>query len=375
MIPALIAGGASLLGDLFGGIFGKKNNNATNRTNLKIAQMNNDFNAAEAQKARDFQLDMWNKTNDYNDPSAQRERLAAAGLNPALMLNGGSAGQASSSVSAPAASSAGNPTMQPYDWASVGGSISNSILSGFHYFNERENTNANISNLQGQRALAEAQALKALSEVDWSKMTDEARDYLKQTGKMRAQVGMAREQQELNNMEYQGLLLKAQSVHTFLSAEAQAITNKYLDDSQRSDLAMKSASAYAAYASGQASYQSVKKMIAEELESYARINGLRISTKIAEATSDKYIEALNSEYGLQSSYNSARNKYVGAEAANDYLQKSWNVKNSERDYHLKPWNTGSQVIGNGIGVVTQLRGRKPPVHYHNTYNKTYYPKH
>lgn len=343
---------------IVGGILGNNSTKNTNKTNMDIASMNNEFNASEAQKARDFQLEMWNKTNDYNDPSAQRERLAAAGLNPALMMNGGSAGQASSSVASPAASSSGNPTIQPYDWSGPAGALSNTILGQIHLSNERENTNANVSNLQGQRALAQAQALKALSEVDWSKMTDETRDYLKQTGKIRAQVGFAREQQELNNMEYQGLLLKAQSVHTFLSADAQTIMNKYLDESQRSDLSMKAAAAFSALASGRASMQSIKKMIADEVETYARVNGQRISNKIASATADDYIKALSTGYELDASYNSARRKYSKDDAANDSWQKYWDAMNAKRGYYSAPWLVGSQVISNTIGAVSNLRRSK-----------------
>ena len=71
--------------------------NKTNKTNMAINQMNNEFNAAEAEKARRFQLDLWNKSNEYNSASAQRQRLEEAGLNPYLMMNGGSAGVAQSS--------------------------------------------------------------------------------------------------------------------------------------------------------------------------------------------------------------------------------------------------------------------------------------
>ena len=71
--------------------------NKTNKANMAINRMNNEFNAAEAEKARQFQLDMWNKTNEYNSASAQRSRIEEAGLNPYLMMNGGSAGTAQSS--------------------------------------------------------------------------------------------------------------------------------------------------------------------------------------------------------------------------------------------------------------------------------------
>ena len=60
-----------------------------------------------------FQTDMWNKNNEYNSASAQRERLEAAGLNPYLMMNGGSAGTAQAmSGSAGAAPSGAAPSAQ-----------------------------------------------------------------------------------------------------------------------------------------------------------------------------------------------------------------------------------------------------------------------
>ena len=52
------------VGSVVSGAIGAKTVSDTNKTNLKINQMNNDFNAREAQKARDFQLDMWNRENE-----------------------------------------------------------------------------------------------------------------------------------------------------------------------------------------------------------------------------------------------------------------------------------------------------------------------
>ena len=42
--------------------------------------------------------------------------------------------------------------------------------------------------------------MQALSNVDWSKMTKETREYLKATGLARAQLGYSKEMQELDNM-------------------------------------------------------------------------------------------------------------------------------------------------------------------------------
>lgn len=139
IVGSSIGAGSSLIG----GIAGTGMQNAANK---EIAQMNNAFNEKMFDKQvaynkemyqqqlgdqwkfyndskqnawdlvanqQQFQTDMWNKNNEYNSASAQRERLEAAGLNPYLMMNGGSAGTAQTmSGSAGAAPSGAAPSGQ-----------------------------------------------------------------------------------------------------------------------------------------------------------------------------------------------------------------------------------------------------------------------
>lgn len=126
-----------------GGISGASSIASTmlsNSANKKIAQMNNQFNERMLQKQMDYNLDMYNRqlgdtwqfyndsksnqwdmfnaSNEYNSASSQRERLEAAGLNPYMMMNGGSAGSASSvsgtSATSPSAQGINPPTATPY---------------------------------------------------------------------------------------------------------------------------------------------------------------------------------------------------------------------------------------------------------------------
>lgn len=53
------------------------------------AKQQENFNAREAQKQRDWQEYMWNQSNAYNDPSAQMIRLQNAGLNANLVYGDG----------------------------------------------------------------------------------------------------------------------------------------------------------------------------------------------------------------------------------------------------------------------------------------------
>lgn len=146
VVGSAIGAGASLIG-------GAGSTAAQNAANKEIAQMNNAFNEKMFDKQvaynkemyqqqlgdqwkfyndskqnawdlvanqQQFQTDTWNnqfdKISEYNSPSAQRERLEAAGLNPYMMMSGGSSGVVQSSPglsgSAGAAPSGAAPSAQ-----------------------------------------------------------------------------------------------------------------------------------------------------------------------------------------------------------------------------------------------------------------------
>lgn len=118
-LPSIISGGSSVLGSLIGGIFSSKNTKATNATNLQIAretnQMSLDAMREQNQFNRDMALEMFDKENAYNDPSAQAERLLNAGFSPAVALGNGAMAQSTGDISTPQASGLPNfvtPTMQ-----------------------------------------------------------------------------------------------------------------------------------------------------------------------------------------------------------------------------------------------------------------------
>lgn len=91
-----------------------------NKTNRDINQLNNQFNAEEAQKARDYNTMMWNENNRYNDPSAQVERLRKAGINPAFALGQVASGMVSSQPNSGSPASAnGNAQMSALQFGSA----------------------------------------------------------------------------------------------------------------------------------------------------------------------------------------------------------------------------------------------------------------
>lgn len=285
-----------LLGSIAGGLLGigssviqnsqnRQNVQETNQMNYKINQMNNQFNERMAIQQRNWQENMWNKENAYNTASAQRRRLEEAGLNPYLMMNGSSAGVAQSAGTGATASSSGSAAMQPFqaDYSGIGSSIGNI----FQY----ELIQSEKSQLQGAKQLADAKAMETLSNIDWGKLTDETRDYLKRTGLVRAQLGYAKEQQEVDNMAMTGLVMRAQHSGMLLDNEAKTIMNKYLDQQQQLDLNVKAADYYQKMASGHLSYAAAKKAIAEEALASARARGQNIANKVANRIAESQIAA------------------------------------------------------------------------------------
>lgn len=346
-------------GSLAGGLLGagssavqnsqnRQNVRETNQMNYKINQMNNQFNERMAIQQRNWQENMWNKENAYNTASAQRQRLEEAGLNPYLMMNGGSAGVAQSAGTGASASSSGSAVMQPFqaDYSDIGASIGNI----FQY----ELMQSEKSQLQGARQLADAKAMETLSNIDWGKLTDETRNYLKSTGLARAQLGYAKEQQEVDNMAMTGLIMRAQHSGMLLDNESKGILNKYLDQQQQLDLNVKAADYYQRMSSGYLSYAEAKKAIAEEALAAARARGQNISNTVASRIAESQIAANiaanqssaayhNEEFKLGLSQDNARSRNI------ETWYRSRNEKKKYKYFDSDKWVDYGTSIGNTIG--------------------------
>lgn len=349
----------SFLGSIAGGLLGigssviqnsqnRQNVRETNQMNYKINQMNNQFNERMAIQQRNWQENMWNKENAYNTASAQRQRLEEAGLNPYLMMNGGSSGIAQSAGTGASASSAGSAVMQPFqaDYSGIGSSIGNI----FQY----ELMQSEKSQLQGAKQLADAKAMETLSNIDWGKLTDETRSYLKSTGLARARLGYVKEQQEVDNMAMTGLIMRAQRSGLLLDNESKGVINKYLDRQQQLDLNVKAADYYQRMAAGYLSYSEAKKALAEELLAAARTRGQNISNKVASRVAESQIAANiaanqssaayhNEELKLGLPQDNARSRNI------EEWYRSRNEKKRYQYFDSDKWVGYGTSIGNTVG--------------------------
>lgn len=358
-----------VVGDVASAIGNAVSTNKTNKNNMAINQMNNEFNAAEAEKARQFQLEMWNRTNEYNSASAQRSRLEEAGLNPYLMMNGGSAGTAQSAGSTSPASAASPLSMQRQDFSG----LSNTLSTALQIANQTKETNANVQTLQSQKSLYDAQANNILSNVDWWKLGPEYKKWSQMTGLARAGLQFQTDKQNLRNMSWSGNLIQAQRVGVLLDNKSKTVVNKYLDEGQRLQLDLMASQYYDSMASGHLKYQQAKSEITKRIVMSAEARGMRIANNVAEQTAEGYIKALNAEYAasydINSPFTEGKDSYVPASVLKsrmDALQSKW-------QFDKRYWSEGLNAlgtVGNAVGNVGNLR--KPGAR--NTYvygNKTY----
>lgn len=162
MWGAIASAGSSLLGSLFSSYSQKKAIAAQREENA----LNRQFNMEEAQKSRDFQREMFNAENEYNDPKRVVSRLMAAGINPALAFGDFANSASAAGGSAPASSSGGISPVMP-DWSG--------IQSAGRSFLDAELLKAQTRNIN-------AQAAKTESETPWVDQLNSIEAQLKQSG-------------------------------------------------------------------------------------------------------------------------------------------------------------------------------------------------
>lgn len=350
--PLVGAGIATGIGSLVGNIFGTRSSNSQN---MKINKMNNEFNAREAEKARQYQTEMWNKTNEWNSPKNIRKRLEEAGYNPYLGMDSSNVGTAQSAGSSSPASAASPIQNNPMQFDG----IQNALSTAIQMDNATKVSNAEVSNLQGQKSLSDAKAADTLSNIDWYKLTPEYRNWLQITGMSRAQLSFNTDRQNLENMQWINKIQRAQRTDILLSNEAKGIINKYLDSSQSLQLKMMANQSFQAFSSGRLSLQQCKTEVTRQLMNMAETEGKKISNKIASETADQLIGALQWQYSSDEMYSRG---YAG------YARQAGSAKGkgdiatgqlSEYNYGARYWNTGIESIGrvgNAIGLPLMLRG-------------------
>lgn len=152
LVGSAIINGA---GSLLGGLFGKSGSDKAAKAQLQATRETNAMNYRIAQENNAFNEKMWNAQNAYNTPAEQKKRFEQAGLNPNLMMDGGSAGNATTAVTADSSAVQTAPD------------IGSTIASGYQQFG------SNIA--QGAQGIAQMYYNNELQKANAARANAEAR--------------------------------------------------------------------------------------------------------------------------------------------------------------------------------------------------------
>ena len=287
LLGSIISAGAGLAGSAASGIASGKMNKRAVKYNKWALQEQQNFQSNQAQLGRDWSeemmskanqwnLDQWNRENEYNLPENQKARLLAAGINPALAMQGASSvGQAGSSPSSASAPSPASPSgasapslnLQRPDYGTGFAQLSSAVNSYFE--NKQRSTVTEGYGLDN--------ALKAAY------------------GDRAAQLSLGKTEAEIDNLRASTAKSYADSALVNLQAKEKEILNKYLDAGQQLSLFLKIGELATMKSQRELMSSQTRKAIAEEIESYARSRGLHISNHVAEQTAERLIVATNEE--------------------------------------------------------------------------------
>lgn len=347
VLGGIIAAGASLAGNAIGA----SSQNKTNETSKEIAEMNNRFNAEQAQLQRDWQEDMWNKNNEYNSPQAMISR----GLNPYIGSNVGAGVSKAPASGGATATASPPPSLQAFrpDFSDVGSALASMAQARASMLNAEQNAALTPYKIDQIRGATDYRNIAIGESGYWSGST----------GKKSALLDQSKEYQELKNMEFAGRLTQAQESQILLDSKAQQILNKYLDDQQQADLFIKGQTLANLYAQGALTEAQYKTEMAQAVKLSVETNGFRIQNRIAEETADSLIYAniqANRAQGLSSLWDSKNTnflkniEYSKDKALRDYYK--WSSKQKQKDvnsYELRnAIDYGTRIfqgIGNSVG--------------------------
>lgn len=337
----------------------------TNQTNLAISNATNAQNYKMFKEQQQYDIDMWNAQNVYNSAEQQRARLEAAGLNPYLMMNGGSAGTAgaansASPIAAQAAKMEAPQIGQIYQQgfshvADAIGQISSEII------NARvadatikkmtsDTTGQNIENENKQREKDDAHnaAVAGLNntnadtenkKVQRSLIQEEFINQRLQNKFFRSDFQNRLLNSQLTNENLRQSLVEQRSRTALinLDIEAKKTMNKYLESGLIKDLALKAAQ----IASTNADISVKKSQIALLC---AQAYGVKLNNKIVEKTADSLIASTNAQNLDNSNYYSQPMNNIGLPYQNRRQNDYYNWKNQQKHYRYIPKNDSRKML-------------------------------
>lgn len=308
-LGAAIAGGTNLAS----GILNNRSVDKANATNLKIAQMNNEWSERMLDKQNAYNTEMWNKTNEYNTAANQRKRLEEAGINPYMMLNG-SAGTATSQTSAgvnPPSQASVIP--QNYDYL---GSMADRVTSAMSSLADIENKKEVTEGIRIENKYKVANILSDIMNKQASaKSIVEKTNYQKLLNSVFITNNRLDNENKIASTEYYKALKSktiADAALTDQLTKKEIINNKYLDRRNLAELNEIGSRVLLNNSSAKFNESAAKAQVANAVLAYAQANKVNIDAKTADAISSSIVSAYYSDATIKEE--KAKNMYdYGAE--------------------------------------------------------------
>lgn len=373
---SLIGAGASLVGNIVGGISQRK----TNEMNYKINQMNNEFNERMMEKQMAWNEEMWNKQNEYNTASNQRKRLEEAGLNPQLMMKGGSAGTATSANSAQSAQAANSPVMQAYrpDFSSFVAAVNT-------YANNKALENVRSTQAGLNQKGIDWYSAEARSRINYNDIAALNQSSQRHLNWLNWDIGMQTMPEVVKERKLQNIFLdkeialrEAETVLTGLRSDYQAQLNVWFGPQAALDFTAKLVDI---------SYtkQLTKESVSSEILNYAQAKNINIRSGMLEKVAQGMVDAINAENKdtklfYQSQYTDkdgrkwspwqmrARSMGLGNAYLRSGVENSEWYKQMQRNYIAQGYLNWLTDVGGLVMTKGMFGGRKPSASTHPRYD-------
>lgn len=320
MIGAAIGAAGSLASGVVNAIGNNRQGSKNRKHQLEMQRIQNEWASSESQKSRDFAQSMFDATNEWNSAKNQRSRLEEAGLNPYLMMNGGSAGS-SQSTSASASSGASGSGGSPYQYTPT-------------------NMVGDVASFAG--------AMKSLSDARKSGMES---DLLGKYGDSDYSSRIANTDADTYFKQRQSDVATAQKANLLLSAEAQQVMNMYLPQEKQIALSTLGSQYWNMIRDGSIKEEQAKNLLATRLEIEARTAGQHISNKVARSTADSIIDATNTAKMNEAAYNRGYSQF-----SNDVGFRSGKMDRWAADPVKARWDRGINNAGKFIDGLSNIVG-------------------
>lgn len=325
MIGAAIGAAGSLASSAVNAIGNNRQGSKNRKHQLQMQKIQNEWASSESQKSRDFAKSMFDASNEWNSAKNQRSRLEEAGLNPYLMMSGGSAGTAQS-TSATASSGSSGFGGTPYQYTPT-------------------NMIGDVGSFAG--------AMKSLSEA---RKTGTEADLLDRYGDSDYSSRIANTEADTYFKQRQSDVATAQRANLLLSAEAQEVMNSYLPQEKQIQLSTLGAQYWNLIRDGSIKEEQAKNLLATRLEIEARTAGQHISNKVARSTADSIIDATNTAKMNEAAFNRGYSQF-----SNDVGFRTGKMDRWSQDTVKARWdrvinNAGKFIDGlsNIVGSVTKF---------------------